>query len=81
MAVDPPESPEIFLLREEADRKRSRLEAMKIAFYNRTTFDGEVPDEGRLHEVARDFIKAHYELQKKLWGKIRAKLSVANLLR
>lgn len=61
---------------------RARLNAAKIAYLNRTPFDqkAEISYED-LKAVAKQFIRASYELQMKKYGSVRVKISVAKLLR
>jgi PAS domain-containing protein len=68
-------------LRELMERKRSLLEATRIAFFHRTPLNGKVPDDDAVRCAARDFINANYALQRALFGRVRVKLSVAHLLR
>jgi hypothetical protein len=68
-------------LRERMDRCKNTMENMRIAFYNRTAFDGKVPEYEDVRSAAENFIAANYDYQKALWGKVKVKLSVANLLR
>lgn len=81
MADLPPKPPEIAELRHEVELRKARLDVLKVAYFNRTPFDGKVPIEEDVREAAREFIESNYALQKKLFGKIQVKLSVANLLR
>ena len=60
---------------------KTKMENMRVAFYNRTTIDGRVPEYEDIRRAAEDFIAANYRYQKALWGKVKVKLSVANLLR
>ncbi len=73
---------------EDADRLRecmeickTTMENMRVAFYNRTAFGGKVPEYEDVRKAAENFIAANYDYQKALWGKVKVKLSVANLLR
>jgi len=68
--------------REKLDRLRARVYAAKVAYLNRSAFDGkeEVSYED-LKAIAQDFIKASYDYQKKLYGKVKVKISAAKLLR
>jgi hypothetical protein len=68
-------------LRERMDRCKNTMENMRVAFYNRTPFDGKVPEYEDVRSAAENFIAANYDYQKALWGKVKVKLSVANLLR
>jgi hypothetical protein len=73
---------------EDADRFRERMETckttmenMRVAFYNRTAFGDKVPEYEDVRKAAENFISANYDYQKALWGRVKVKLSVANLLR
>jgi PAS domain-containing protein len=68
-------------LRELMERKRSLLEAMRIAFLHRAPLNGKIPDDEAVRHAARDFIDANYALQRTLFGRVRVKLSVPRLLR
>jgi len=63
------------------ERKKSIFDTMKLAYFHRSPFDGEVPDEPSLKRAAEEFIAANYSYQKFLYGRVRVKLSTANLLR
>jgi hypothetical protein len=64
------------------DKLRARVYAAKIAYLNRSSFEdkNELSYED-LKAIAQDFISASDEYQKRLYGKIRVKISVAKLLR
>ena len=64
------------------DKLRARVHAAKIAYLNRSSFEDkkELSYED-LKAIAQDFIRASYDYQKKLYGNIRVKISVAKLLR
>jgi len=64
------------------DRLRARVHAAKIAYLNRAPFEekSELKYED-LKLIAEDFIKASYEQQKKLYGEVKVKISIAKLLR
>jgi hypothetical protein len=77
-----PVSPEeIERLRTSMETMKATLEVIRVAYYNRTAFKGQIPDYENVHKAAEDFVAANYLYQKALWGKIKVKLSVANLLR
>lgn len=63
------------------ERKRAAMEAAKIAYLNRAPFRGQIPEYEDVRRVTQEFILANYKYQKGLYGKIRVKFSVANLLR
>ncbi len=67
---------------ERLDRLRARVHAAKIAYLNRAPFEekSELKYED-LKLIAEDFIKASYEQQKKLYGEVKVKISIAKLLR
>lgn len=68
--------------RENLDKLRARVYAAKIAFLNRSIFEEkkELSYED-LKAIAGDFVRASYDYQKKLYGKVKLKISVAKLLR
>lgn len=76
-----PDEAEIERAREEFEQCRSRLYAAKIAYMNRTPFEGVPMTYESLKLVAQQTIQANYRLQRLQFGKIRLKLSVAKLLR
>jgi hypothetical protein len=64
------------------DKLRARVYAAKIAYLNRTPFgEAEELTYEDLKSIAEAFIKASYEVQKKRYGRIRVRISVAKLLR
>ncbi len=77
----PPDPAKASILRAEMEKKKAAFDAMKIAYFNNTPFGDLVPDEQRLKLAAEEFIRANYEYQKHLYGRVRVKLSAANLLR
>ena len=68
--------------RENLDKLRARVYAAKVAYLNRSPF-GEKKELSfeDLKAIAQEFISASYDYQKKLYGKVRVKISVAKLLR
>jgi hypothetical protein len=68
-------------LRTHMELLQSKLHAAKIAYFNGTELDGKVPDYEKLAGIAKNLISVNYQLQKKLYGKVRLKLSVSKLLR
>ena len=68
--------------KENLERLRGRVYVAKIAYLNRADFEGkrELSYED-LKAVAQEFIRASYDYQKKLYGKVKVKISVAKLLR
>ena len=57
------------------------MEAAKIAYLNRTPFGNRIPEYEDVRKAAQEFIQSNYKYQKALYGRIKVKLSVANLLR
>jgi hypothetical protein len=53
----------------------------KLAFYNRTEYKGQIITYETLKTFAETFIQKNYAVQKAVFGKIRLKLLVANLMR
>jgi hypothetical protein len=68
-------------LRARMELLQSKLYAAKIAYLNRTELDGKIPEYEDVAAIARGVISANYDLQKKMFGKVKLKLSVAKLLR
>ena len=67
---------------EQLDRLRARVFAAKVAYLNRTPFEdkAKVTYED-LKSLAREYIQAAYAAQKKKFGTVKVKISVAKLLR
>ena len=63
------------------EQKKAALAAMKIAYFNNAPFGESVPNEDDLKRAAEEFILANYAYQRLLYGRVRIKLSTANLLR
>ena len=76
--VDPTQLSE---LRAQMEQRKAILDSIKIAYFNSAAFDGAVPDEQGVQDAAKEFIQANYAYQKALYGRVRVKLSAANLLR
>ena len=67
---------------QQLENLRSRVNAAKIAYLNRTPFDekAEISYED-LKAIAEQFIRASCEYQKKRYGSVKVRISVAKLLR
>lgn len=76
-----PSSTTLEALRSEMELKHSRLDAMKIAYFTRVPFGDTVPDEYALKRAADEFVRAHHGFQRLRYGRIRVRLSAADLLR
>lgn len=63
------------------EQLQTKLYAAKIAYLNRTELEGKIPEYGDLSRIAKELISSNYALQKRLYGKVRLKLSVSKLLR
>jgi hypothetical protein len=72
-----PDEERIEEAREHFEMLQSRMNAAKIAYLNRTPFDGQ----DDLQQIAKEVIEANYELQRRRYGRVRLKLSAAKLLR
>lgn len=72
---------ELDRLREQMQQKKAVMEAIRIAYLRRTLFRAGIPDYEQVRQAAEDFIRANYQYQRALYGKIKVKLSAANLLR
>ncbi len=68
-------------LREHMEHLHARMMTLKVAYMNRTAFEGKVPTTEDLRAAAESFIQANYAYQRALYGRVRIKLSPANLLR
>jgi len=67
---------------EKLELLRARVYAAKIAYLNRTPFEGmEEVSYDDLKSIAQQFIRASYEYQKLKYGSIKLRISVAKLLR
>jgi len=78
----PIDDPELLgRLREEMERQQSLMDATKIAYLNNAPLGDHVPSVDEVRVAAQAFIDANYKYQKALFGRVRVKLSVANLLR
>ena len=72
----------------EVDELKSRLErlenkvyAAKVAYLNRTPFEGQELSYETLTGIAKEYIEASYALQRAKFGSVQVKISVAKLLR
>jgi len=63
------------------EQKKAVLDTMKLAYFHGAPFGDSVPDEQALKRAAEEFMAANYAYQKLLYGRVRVKLSAANLLR
>ncbi len=64
------------------EQLRARVNAAKIAYLNRAPFEtmSEVSYDN-LKTIAQEYIRANYDYQKKRYGSIQVRVSVAKLLR
>lgn len=76
-----PDDERIEKAREHFEMLQSRMNAAKIAYLNRTPFDGQDITADDLQRIAKEVIEANYELQRRRYGRVRLKLSPAKLLR
>jgi hypothetical protein len=76
-----PDEERIEEAREHFEMLQSRMNAAKIAYLNRTPFDGQEITADDLQQIAKEVIEANYELQRRRYGRVRLKLSAAKLLR
>jgi hypothetical protein len=77
--IDDPEKLEE--LRHEMERRHSIMTTMKIAYMNSSVFGERVPTPEDVRAAAQSFIEANYTYQRAVYGRVRVKLSAANLLR
>ena len=75
------QSAEALLLRSELERKQAALEAIKVAYFNRAPFGESIPDEHAVKLAAEECVCANHAYQRLLYGRVRVKLSAADLLR
>jgi hypothetical protein len=68
-------------LRAQMEVLQSRLHTAKIAYLNRTELDGRVPEYEDVATIAKSLISLNYQLQKRLYGEVKVRLSVSKLLR
>jgi hypothetical protein len=68
-------------VRSEMELLQSKLNAAKIAYYNRSELDGKIPEYEDVATVAKSLISLNYQLQRLLYGEVKMKLSVAKLIR
>jgi len=76
-----PDPGELSRLRAEMEHKKAILDSIKIAFFNNVPFGGTIPDAQSVRQAAQDFVVANHAYQRLLFGRVKVKLSVANLLR
>jgi len=68
-------------LKARQEQMQARLNAVKIAHLNGTTFDGGSVSYEDVAAVAKELIRINYRIQEVQFGKVRLKLSVAKLIR
>ena len=68
-------------LRAQQEQLRSKLNALKVAYFNGTEYAGNPVTYEDLKQAAQELIRSNYALQKLLYGSVKLKLSVAKLLR
>jgi hypothetical protein len=77
----PPDPLLLTELRAQMEQKKAVLDSIKIAYFNNAAFGDIVPNEQAVRDAAEAFIQANYGYQRALYGRVRVKLSVSNLLR
>jgi hypothetical protein len=80
--VESDDNPNLEKQQERIDQLRARVNAAKIAFLNGTPFgEKEKISYEDLKRIAQEFIRETYEFQKKKYGAVKVRISVAKLLR
>ena len=74
-------SSEVDELKSRLERLENKLYAAKVAYLNRTPFEGEELSYEALTAVAKEYIEASYALQRAKFGSVKVKITVAKLLR
>ena len=74
-------SPPADELRTRLEQLQAKLNAVKTAYLNSAEFEGKPTTYEDLERVAKELIQTNYALQKREYGSIKLKLSVAKLLR
>jgi tetrahydromethanopterin S-methyltransferase subunit B len=77
----PVDRPTIDQLREQMDKLGNAVEAIKIAYLNGTPYGETVPTVDDVRSTAEAYVKAHHAFQRARFGKVRVRMSVAELLR
>ncbi|MBZ5494678.1 MAG: hypothetical protein LAO76_27440 [Acidobacteriia bacterium] len=76
-----PEPSGIDELKTRLDRLENKVYAAKIAYLNRTPFEGQELSYEALTAIAKEYIEVSYALQRAKFGSVKVKISVAKLLR
>jgi hypothetical protein len=79
--LEPPVDLDLEELRSRLDQFGSKLHAAKMAYLSRTTLDGKEMTYEGLVAVATEYMQTSYALQKRRFGSIKVRLSIAKLLR
>jgi hypothetical protein len=78
----PPEcDQELAALEAELEMRGSRLYAAKTAYLNGTPLEGKTVTYDDLNSLAKAWIQTSYKIQKRKFGSVKVKISVAKLLR
>lgn len=77
----PADPGELEKMRHRMEMLENRVYAAKIAYINRTPFDGKEMSYEELSAIAKEYIRASYALQKAKFGSVKVKMSVPKLLR
>jgi hypothetical protein len=76
-----PEPSEVNELKDRLERLENKVYAAKVAYLNRTPFEGQELSYEALTGIAKEYIEASYALQRAKFGSVKVKISVAKLLR
>ena len=80
--MEPDDNSNLEEQQERIEQLRAKVNAAKVAFLNSTPFeDKEKISYEDLKRIAQEFIRATYDFQKKKYGTVKVKISVAKLLR
>jgi hypothetical protein len=77
----PPEPSGIAELKSRLEYLENKVYAAKIAYLNRTPFEGQELSYEALTAIAKEYIEASYALQRAKFGSVKVKTSVAKVLR
>lgn len=80
-SLPPLDASELEGLRQRMEILENRAQAAKIAYLNRSPFDGKEVSYEDLRAIVKEYIQANYALQKAKFGSVKVKMSVAKLLR
>jgi hypothetical protein len=80
-AHQPVDASELTKLRQHMEMLENRSQAAKVAYLNRTPFDGKEVSYEDLVAIVKEYIRANYAVQRAAFGSVKVRMSVAKLLR